>query len=257
MKSFDVNAGCGHWPFYPTPANDAADLEKLLSASGIQGACAYPLEAYLFPDPQNANERRLPELAASPFFIPSAVLNPTLPNVTHSLAVCRKEWGVPLVRLLPSYHQFRLDESVVDEFTEALTRAGLALGVHVRAQDERAQNPIAQVAPVPFVDIVALAKRHPGLRMVAFGAYAHEVAQVKRKEAALPDNLYIDLSFVESEDPLLDTLRLCSPDRLLFGSHAPLFYPLANVYKVEHTEASREDIARTLYENAKGLFHLE
>ena len=75
----DVNCGCGVWPFRPTPAADAASLERLLRAEGVTRACAYPLEAYLWPDPQEANELRLPQLAESDFFVPSAVLNPTMP----------------------------------------------------------------------------------------------------------------------------------------------------------------------------------
>ncbi len=253
--AIDVNAGYGHWPFYPTAPRSVADLESVLREAGVERACAYPLEAYLFPDPQDANERRLPELAASSFFLPSAVLNPTLPNVWHSLGICRQRWEVPLVRLLPSYHQYRVDAPVVDTLARELDREQVVLAVHIRAQDERAHNPIAQVPPVSFAEVSSLAERHAKLRVIAVGAYAHEIAQTARR-APLPDNLYVELSFVESEDPLSDALRVCAPERLLFGTHAPLFYPLANVYKVEHSEASSDAKRRALHQNAADLFKL-
>ena len=88
---FDVNCGCGVWPFRPTPPADAASLEAMLRAVGVTRACAYPLEAYLWPDPQEANELRLPQLAESDFFVPSAVLNPTLPGCLKAYRRCREK----------------------------------------------------------------------------------------------------------------------------------------------------------------------
>lgn len=253
MKLFDVNAGVGHWPFYPTPATTVHEVEACLREAGIHGACAYALEAYLYPDPQDANERHLPQLAASSFFVPSAVLNPTLPNALDSLTVCRERWNVPFFRLFPSFHQYTLDAPEVDQIASDIERTEGILGVHVRAQDERSQNPIAQVSAVPFEAIVDLACRHPGLPVVALCAYGHEIGRVRRQHGALPDNLYVELSFFETEDPLTDALQSCSLDRLLFGTHTPLFYPLANVYKLSHTQTGTREQEQVFGHNAREL----
>jgi predicted TIM-barrel fold metal-dependent hydrolase len=269
---FDINCGSGAWPFRPTPPADAPALERLLRAEGITRACAYPLEAYLWPDPQEANELRLPQLAQSPFFVPSAVLNPTLPGWRKSYTRCRGEWGVPMVRIVPGYHLYELGHESVDQLAEQLAADGIALGVYVRAEDKRMQNPIAKVPPTPIDDVVALARRHPGTRVVVFGfgrlwdrSELVPPAMVKRlslqpaleSRPALPENLWIELSFFEHESSFANALKLFPAERLLFGSHAPLFYPRANVAKIEYSEAPAESKAAAYGANAAALLGVE
>lgn len=123
----------------------------------------------MWPDPQEANELRLPQLARSSFFVPSAVLNPTLPGWRKSYLRCREEWGMRMVRLLPNYHLYQLSDPRVDALAEQAFADGVVLGVHQRAEDQRNQNPIVRVPPVLLDEIVALARRHPGVQAVAFG----------------------------------------------------------------------------------------
>jgi len=240
----------------------------LLRAEGITRACAYPLEAYLWPDPQEANELRLPQLARSSFFLPSAVLNPTLPAWKKGYLRCREQWDVPMVRLMPNYHLYDLTHTGVDALAEQAASDGVVLGVHVRAEDKRMQNPIAKVPPVPIDEVVALARRHPGLQVVAFGfgrlwdkcelvppAMVNQLqlrAELE-KRPDLPDNLWIELSFFEHESSFANALKLFPAERLLFGSHAPLFYPRANVAKIQYSEAPEEAKRAAFKANAEKL----
>jgi predicted TIM-barrel fold metal-dependent hydrolase len=268
---FDVNCGCGVWPFRPTPPADAASLEAMLRAVGVTRACAYPLEAYLWPDPQEANDLRLPQLAGYDFFVPSAVLNPTLPGCLKAYRRCREEWGVPMVRLMPGYHLYDLDDPSVDALAERAAADGVVLGAYMRAEDKRMQNPIAKVPPRSVDEAVALARRHPKLKVVAFGygrmwdkcdlVPPHLVNQLQAGpdldgRPDLPQNLWIELSFFEHESSLANALRLFPAERLLFGSHAPLFYPRANVAKIEYSEApeaAKEAVRRTNAEELLGV----
>ena len=264
----DINVGCGTWPFRPTPPGDAASMEALLRAEGITRACAYPLEAYLWPDPQETNELRLPELARSSFFVPSAVLNPTLPGCLKSYAQCRQEWEVPMVRLLPGYHVYALDHPGVNALAERAAQDGVALWVHLRAEDERMQNPIALVPFVPLEDAVALAKRHPKLQVVVFGVGRPSEAACLLVESAMrslaerpdspprasiPDNLWIELSFFEFESSFANAIKVFPTEQLLFGTHAPLFYPRCNVLKIQNSEAPAGAKKAVLAENAMRL----
>jgi len=265
---FDVNCGCGVWPFRPTLPADAASLERILRAEGIVRACAYPLEAYLWPDPQEANELRLPQLAESDFFVPSAVLNPTMPRCLKDYRHCREEWDVPMVRLMPGYHLYDLDDPRVDALAEQAAADGVVLGVYLRAEDKRMQNPIAKVPPRSVDETVALARRHPTLKVVAFGfgrlwdrcdlvppdmvKLLQARPQLPRRPD-LPPNLWIELSFFEHESSLANALKLFPAERLLFGSHAPLFYPRANVAKIQYSEAPQEAKVAVCRTNAEEL----
>jgi len=265
---FDMTVGCGSWVMRPTPPADAASLEAMLRAEGVTGACGYPLEAWFWPDPQEANELRLPELAASDFFVPSAVVNPTLPAWRKGYDLCRERWRVPLARLMPGYHVYRLTDAAVDACAECVAEDGVVLGVHLRAEDERMQNPIALVPGAPFADVVALAERHPGLRVVVFGlARLRELTDSVPEGllgrlnapagpeplARIPGNLWIDLSFFEYESSLVLATKLFRADRLLFATHAPLFYPRCNVLKIRNSEAPTDVKAAVNAVNARAL----
>lgn len=270
---FDMTVGCGNWAMRPTPPADAASLEEMLRAEGVTGACGYPLEAWFWPDPQEANELRLPELAASDFFVPSAVLNPTLPAWRRGYDLCRERWEVPMVRLMPRYHMYELDHPEVDALAERAAEDGVVLAVHLRAEDERMQNPIALVPEVAFDDVAALAGRHPDLQVYVFGfARLGELANLvpeglfgrllnepmpAEPRAELPQNLWIDLGFFEYESSLVAATKLFRTDRMLFSTHAPLFYPRCNVLKIENSEAP-SDVKKAVTEaNARALLGVQ
>jgi hypothetical protein len=268
VPMFDINCGCGVWPFRPTPRADAGSLEALLRAEGIARACAYPIEAYLWPDPQEANELRLPQLARSPFFVCSAVLNPTLPAWSKGYRRCREKWGVPMVRLMPNYHLYELTHPGVDDLATQAAADRVVLGVFVRAEDKRMQNPIAKVPPVPIDDVVALARRHPDLRVVALGfgklwdrcdlVPPAMVNQLQLRPELddrpdLPENMWIELSFFEHESSFANALKLFPAGRLLFGTHAPLLYPRANVLKIQNSEAPKRARTAAFKTNAEEL----
>ena len=265
----DINAGCGNWPFRPIRANTAGRLKDLLQAEGIEKACAYPLEAYFWPDAQEANELRLPELAQDDFFVPSAVLNPSLPNYLKSYEVCRKKWDVPLVRLVPSYHLYDLSHEGVEALADRAEKDGVCLGVHIQAEDKRNRNPIlVEPAEVPFMDIVDVAKRHPGLQVIALcwarigavspvvpNGYLKDLPEISEIEprAGVPDNLYVDLSFFEFEDTFSSALKIFRADRLLLGTHAPLHYPKSAILKIQNSAAPDSAKSAALADNARQL----
>ncbi len=252
----DMNAGVGTWPFRPTLAGSAASLEAMLRAVGVTHACAYALEAYFYADPQEANETLLPALFANPFFTPSAVLNPTLANARAALQHCIHRWQVPLVRLFPGYHSYALAHPSAVALAQQVGEAGILLGIHLRAEDERSQSPSARIPPVPFPDVVALARQFPHMPVIAFCPYAPEVATVVRQQGGIPDNLYIEMSFFEAEDPLHYAVSLVSDKRLLFGTQAPLSYPLANVLKVQHSETGTDSQKAIFHDNALHLLEM-
>ncbi|MEA3404078.1 MAG: amidohydrolase family protein [Armatimonadota bacterium] len=263
---FDMTVGCGTWAMRPTPPADPASLEAMLREEGVTGACAYPLEAWFWPDPHEANELRLPELAASDFFVPSAVINPTLAGWPKAYDLCRQQWQVPLVRLMPGYHAYDLDAA--SDLAERAAEDGVAVGVHLRAEDERMHNPVAMVPGVPFADVAAMAQRYPELQVIVFGLSRLRelsdfvpddlMARLNSPErpsemAALPENLWIELSFFEYESSLVTALKLFRADRLLFGTHAPLFYPRSNVLKIANSEADDDVKAAVSAANASTL----
>lgn len=244
----DVNVGCGNWPFRPTKYNDAAKLEEWLSSKGITKACAYPLEAIFWPDPQEANELRLPSLSASSFFIPSAVINPTLANYMENYRICRGEWGVPLIRLFPFYHVYDFDNPDFLALAEQLAADGVAMAIYCRVEDKRQRNPmLIEPVDIPLSAVVRVAERFPELQVISMG-----VTAVGQKGVVLP-NLYLETSHCDGDDPLEIALRVFSAERVVFGSNAPMFYPLPNILKIQRSSAPAAAREAVLTHNAQRL----
>lgn len=271
----DINVACGQWPFRPTPATDAASLEELLREEGIERACAYPMEAYLWADPHEANQLRLPQLAASDFFIPSAVINPTLPRAIVDYRECVERWGIRMLRLIPSYHLYSLDEPGVRALMDVVAEDNVAVAVHIRAEDLRNRNPIYTPREVPFADIVVLAGQYPSVPIIAVGVgrpgemegagvlppgLLGAMIQGKHPDTPqgnMPENLYLELSFFESNESFRTALGVFRAERILFGSHAPVFYPRAAIMKVTGSGMGEREKTLALQGNAEQLLRLK
>jgi len=173
---------------------------------------------------------------------------------------------------MPGYHLYELTDPSVDALAKRLTADGVILGVHLQAEDQRMQNPLAKVPPLPLTEVVALAERHPKLRVIAFGVARPAEAGFLLPEgaikqladrpelphkASLPDNVWIELSFFEFESSFATALKLFPVERLLFGTHTPLFYARANILKIKNSEAPESAKTAVLAENAQKLLGVQ
>jgi predicted TIM-barrel fold metal-dependent hydrolase len=77
-------------------------------------------------------------------------------------------------------------------------------------------------------EVVELAQNHPEARFLVCGAYGHQLGLLR--DAA---NVWAEISFVESGQALAGALEALGPDRLVFGSHSPLFYFEAEAAKLD------------------------
>jgi predicted TIM-barrel fold metal-dependent hydrolase len=232
-KPFDANAWFGAWPF---GSGETVPLDKVIADlrdAGIGGAVVSPLRAVLAAEPSGANDGLIQAAAALPqsdFDLRLApVIDPSQADWEQILtqAIDAAGDGLGGVRIIPAYHAFALDEPRVDALAERTTALGLPLIVQVRMLDERAHHPRMVVPPVPVAAIASLARRHPALRIVASGIFFGEIATIRETP-----NVAIELSSVESGDTLPDVLALLPPERVLLGTHAPLYVPHAALAKL-------------------------
>ena len=118
--------------------------------------------------------------------------------------------------------------------------------------DPRRQHRLAQVPDVPAVDVREAAARHPTLKVLLSGA---QIAALNSLAGKLPatSNLWADTSQADGVEAVLGLMRTPWRDRLVFGSHAPLFIPEAAFARVvlDLDDAQAE---RVLQGNASVLF---
>lgn len=244
----DINAHTGHWPTHPVDG-DLRAVRSSLKAVGVDRICVSPLDAAWCRNPHHDNVPLYTACEAWEDVWPVPVLDPTVPTWPSELARAKQEPRVKLVRLLPAYSAYSLAEA--DELLSALSEAGLAAIVQTRLEDPRRQHPLGQVPDVPAKEIASAAERHPGLTVIIGGARTGEIRGLTDRLLAAP-GLYADVSQADGLDAVKGLVEEGLRDRLLFGSHAPLFIPFSAVSRVV-TDLSDEDAEAILGGNAQRI----
>jgi predicted TIM-barrel fold metal-dependent hydrolase len=238
----DADVLLGHYPFrhFPFPNHDPVQLKEYLQARGIARACVSSLHALFYTDPQQGNDEHLPAILHDDFFVPVAVVNPSLPNWRRGVDKSRHRYGVKMMRLAPSYHAYDLNAPFALQCIQELTNQGFVVSIVKRIEDERMHHPLMKVATVDNAAILAAAATSDQPLLI-HGAYFGELGEL----GAAP-NLLFDIAFVETFDTLARVAALLPPARLLFSSHTPFFYPEAAISKVhlwQTSAADREQVA--------------
>lgn len=249
----DVNAWTGTWPFGSGESFALIDAIADLQRVGVREAWISPLGAVLAAHPGLANAGLIAEANAVPlgaFTLGIApIIDPSLADWTDQLAVVEHGAGDYLraVRIVPNYHAYALDHPAVDALAVALVGRKLPLIVQVRMLDERAHHPRMVVPPVPVQEIAALGRRNPDLCIIASGIFFGELAVI----ADVP-NVWVELSSIETGETLPDLLAVLPPERIVLGTHVPLYVPDAAIAKLDEGVA-RDTIAEIGEGNALRL----
>ncbi|MEW6752332.1 MAG: amidohydrolase family protein [Candidatus Latescibacterota bacterium] len=223
----DVSAWTGHWGTLPVRGS-AAQVRASLRRVGVDLICLSPLEGLWCHNPHLGNAAVYAAARRWSDVLPVPVLDPTIPTWPAQVARARAA-GAPMVRLVPAYSGIGMERT--DPVLAALAEMGMPVVVQVRVEDPRRQHPLAQVPDTPAADVVAAARRHPGLTVVLGGAAWRTLLDLRDEILGLPA-FYADTSQVDGLDSLRLMVEAGLTERLVFGSHAPLFVPLAGLARV-------------------------
>ncbi len=250
QQIIDTSVFCGYWAFRALSYRTPAALKQHLQAAGVGQAWVAAPEAVLYPDPMQANEPFLATVASDPYWLPVAVIDPSLPGWEADVRRCM-QLGARALKLTPNYHEYKLSDSCAAELAELAVALRLPVCVQVRMLDERSHHPLMKVPGVPPADIAAYAQSHPAAAFLACGCFMAE-SKLLRPDTA---NLWVELSHMETVETLHQALQNVSPDRLVFGSHSPFLYMSAVLAKLhaDLTMTPAEQVAAVRAANALSL----
>jgi len=257
VNAFDASAWVGMWPFIANTPTSLPELCKALTAVGISGAAVSPMNSILAPEPMGATLALLDDaqrLAQDDFcFRVVPMINPSLPGWERDLEMLlsKHERLVGAIKVVPNYHNYPVEASETVALTRAVTDAGLGLCVQVRMLDERSHHPLMTVPSVRLEKIVHLAETVPRARILACGVFQAELNTI-----AGSSNVSVELSSIESADSLANALTAMGEDRVLLGSHAPIYYPAVAVAKISNTASDDAIISRIASTNATVFFNM-
>ncbi len=240
MNYFDANTWTGRWPFAFNEEHSPRSLASHLRLHGIGRALVSPLDAVFAPEPGPANRQLLRATEGMAGFVPVPVINPALANWRDELITSAADPRVHVVRILPRYHNYRLNLPALGELAAEIVHRKLRLVVQVRLIDERHEFHAMNLKPVPPAELGAFLARQPKLPVLASGLLRSEILLLVPKHV----NLLADLSFAEWHDTIPDLLAKVPARQLVFASHTPFLVTAAARAKISTTQVAAAKLRR-------------
>jgi uncharacterized protein len=253
----DCNAYCGRWPFRRLGFPGAAGLAKLMGRTATDVALVSPLAGAFYRDCLSAVQEMLDDPGwDAQTMLPVAVVNPAFPGWRRDLETMAGSLGCVALRLLPNYHGYSLYEEGADSGLAVVEKAqglGLPVILTMRMQDERSHHWHMLVDAVPVDEVRFLMRLLPRGKYVLSNVWFRE-ARALQPELELVDDGAWEVSYKPPDHFVEDAVRECGPERLLYGSAAPLQYPECTLAVVRGADVSDEAKELMLAGNARRLF---
>lgn len=249
----DTNAWLGRWPFRRLPLDEPAALARRLRSLGVERAWVGHLDALFHEDVAAVNARLAEQCdrLGDGLFLPFGTVNPTLPDWREDLRRCREVHRMPGIRLHPDFHGYASDDPVAAELLSEAARRGMVVQVAMRMEDPRTRHPRLDLAEVDPAPLVELSGRIPGLRLVLLNA-GNSLGPAARQLIG-PGKASVEIATLEGVGGLDRLIEAIGTDRILFGSHAPLFVPESAVLKLRESSPAPEAIDAVARGNALRL----
>lgn len=231
MTYFDANTWIGRWPFSLQPALSARALVTRLKQHGIGRALVSPIDAVFAPEPTAANRALLRETHRHSALVPVPVIRPALANWQEQLDTAAADARVSAVRLLPSYHDYRLGSTRLADFFAALDERRLKVIVTARLIDERHEYFALKIKGVPVSELQAFLRLHPERPVLLTGLMRPEMQAIVAKH----QQVLADLTFAEWHETMRDLRGTIPARQLAFASHTPFLITAAARAKLEDT----------------------
>lgn len=250
----DVNVSLAQWPFRRTPCDELAPLLARLRKHGVTQAWAGNIEGLLHRDVEGVN-RRLAEACRQqrePQLLAFGTVNPTLPDWREDLRRCHEQYHMPGIRLHPNYHGYRLDDSEFAQLIDAAAARNLIVQLVVRMDDVRVQNPLMKIPDVDLKPLSAMLKTRPKLPLVILNGQtsARPALQTQLVSAG---QVYFDIATQEGVAGVAGLVKTISAERVLFGSHLPLFALESAMLKMREAALDAKQQSLVERENAQRL----
>lgn len=247
MPIIDVNAWTGHWPTFPVEGAVETVRQRLIDV-GVDLICMAPLDAVWCHNPHHLNDMVYDAAVRFAEIVPAPVIDPTIASWPEELDRAVGAEAV-LVKLVPAYSGYELASA--GKLLDAVQAASLPVMVQVRLEDPRRNHPLARVPDFPAGQIAEMAQQRPDLAVIIGGATTSGIIALREQLQSVP-RLFVDISQADGMDAVQRMVDAGLERKLVFGSHVPLFEPLAALARVL-PELGDEAAAAVLGGNAAAL----
>lgn len=244
----DVSTWCDEWPFLKLRWTRPEELEPKLKTLGIGRAFIGSIRTVFEQNPYRANCDLL-ENVHGEFFSPVIVVDPSYATWRRSFELAARDSRVRMIKLLPNYHGYDLRPEVLQPIVAAASTCRFAIGIQIRLEDQRGAYPRLTVPDLEVDRVVWAISAFPDQPFILHNLFIRELPAALH----IGDNVYADLASVELHNTLCAVDRRVGLDRILFATHAPFYYPGANVCKLRYADLASRKVHQVGYANADAL----
>jgi len=252
--TIDVNVHLGRWPFRRLRGDDTAVLVATLQKHQIEQAWAGSFEALLHRDVRSVNDRLAQECQKyKNLLLPFGTVNPLLPDWEEDVRRCRAIHHMRGLRLYPNYHGYRLDHPDFAALLRLAAQQELIVQIALKMEDERTQYPLLRVPAVDPAPLGGLLQDIKNLRVVLLGALVAPAGAEALRKLTGAGQVYLDIATLEGAAGVATVLQTLPIERLLFGTHFPLFYYESALLKLREAALRPEQERAIRSQNARRL----
>jgi hypothetical protein len=250
----DVNVNLSRWPGRRLLLDDPANLLAKLRKMEVKQAWVGSLDALLHKDVAAVNLRLQDACRkhGDGLLIPFGCVNPSLPDWEDDVRRCAEEHKMPGIRLHPNYHGYSLDDPRFARLLDLAQEAGLVVQLAVKMEDERTQHPLMSVEAVDVAPLADLVSHRRNLSLILLNAL-RTVRGTAAKQLVESGNVCFDIAMLEGAGGLARLLKDIPLERVLFGSHLPVFNLESTLLKLRESELSDTQLDAITTQNATRL----
>jgi hypothetical protein len=250
----DTNVHISRWPFRRLVGDETPDLVARLRERNVGQAWTGSFDGILHKDIGGVNARLAADCHTygKGFLVPFGSINPKLPGWQEDVRRCAEDHGMPGIRLHPNCHGYTLKDPLFADLLRLAADRELIVQIAISMEDTRTQHPLMRVPPVDVSGLPQLLKGGPAVRLVLLN-WSPVLGGEPLKPFADAGAVYFDISTVEGIEGIARLATQLSPERILFGSNAPLFYFEAALLKMQESGLSAERRAMLFEGNARRL----
>ncbi|HJZ94446.1 MAG TPA: amidohydrolase family protein [Gemmataceae bacterium] len=253
--TIDTNAHLGHWPFRRHGFEETSRFVTKLRAVKVEEAWVASFDGVLHKDVASANARLAAECGdhGGGLLVPFGTVNPRLPDWPEDLRRCHELHRMPGVRLYPNYHGYPLDDSEFSRLLKLAAEAKLLVQVVVKMEDERTHHPLVKVPAVELGPLAKVVATAPRLKLQILNCPLSPVGE-GLVPLARAGNVSFDIAMQEGVGVVAGLVDRVGADRVLFGTHFPLFHTESSALKLKEAGLAAEVETRIRSGNARALF---
>ena len=251
----DTNTYISRWPFRRLVGDETPDFVARLRKRNVAQAWAGSFDGILHKDIGGVNARLAADCRTHGKRLPGAFRIDQSQASRAGRRICgdaRKSTKCPAYACIPTTmgtaSRIRYSRS---SCTLAAARR-LIVQLVISMEDVRTQHPLMRVPPVDVSALPQVIKSEPSVRLMLLN-WAPALGGQPLQPLADAGAVYFDISTVEGIEGIARLVERLPSERILFGSHYPLFYFEAALLKMQESGLPEEQKQALFEGNARRL----